>query len=35
MLAYLHHHHAVAYDRLCRLMAELFGLKARNNETLL
>ena len=27
MLAYLHHHHAVAYDRLCRLMAELFGLK--------
>ena len=27
MLAYLHHHHAVACDRLCRLMAELFGLK--------
>jgi transposase len=27
MLAYLHHHHAIAYDRLCRLMAELFGLK--------
>jgi transposase len=26
MLAYLHHHHAVAYDRLARLMAELFGL---------
>lgn len=27
MLAYLHHHHAVAYDRLGRLMAELFGLE--------
>ena len=27
MLAYLHHHHAVAYDRLCRLMGELFGLQ--------
>jgi transposase len=26
MLAYLHHHHAVAYDRLKRLMDELFGL---------
>lgn len=26
MLAYLHHHHAVGYDRLSRLMAELFGL---------
>jgi transposase len=26
MLAYRHHHHAVAYDRLSRLMAELFGL---------
>lgn len=26
MLAYLHHHHAVAYDRLQRLMDELFGL---------
>ncbi len=26
MLAYLHHHHAVGYDRLARLMAELFGL---------
>lgn len=26
MLAYLHHHHAVAYDRLSRLMTELFGL---------
>jgi len=26
MLAYLHHHHAIAYDRLARLMAELFGL---------
>jgi transposase len=27
MLAYLHHHHAVGYDRLVRLMAELFGLR--------
>ena len=27
MLAYLHHHHAVGYDRLSRLMAELFGLR--------
>jgi transposase len=27
MLADLHHHHAVAYDRLCRLMGELFGLQ--------
>src|SRR6201987_3324589 len=27
MLAYLHHHHAIAYDRLCRLMGELFGLQ--------
>ncbi len=27
MLAYLHHHHAVAYDRLSGLMAELFGLR--------
>jgi transposase len=27
MLAYLHHHHAVGYDRLARLMAELFGLR--------
>ena len=26
MLAYLHHHHAIAYDRLARLMSELFGL---------
>jgi transposase len=26
LLAYLHHHHAVAYDRLSRLMGELFGL---------
>jgi len=26
LLAYLHHHHAIAYDRLSRLMAELFGL---------
>ena len=26
MLAYLHHHHAIAYDRLTRLMSELFGL---------
>jgi transposase len=26
MLAYLHHHHAVAYRRLARLMGELFGL---------
>jgi Transposase IS66 family. len=26
MLAYLHHHHAVGYERLSRLMAELFGL---------
>jgi transposase len=26
MLAYLHHHHAVGYDRLSGLMAELFGL---------
>jgi transposase len=26
MLAYLHHHHAIAYDRLKRLMSELFGL---------
>jgi transposase len=27
MLAYLHHHHAVAYERLARLMAELFALR--------
>lgn len=27
MLAYLHHHHAIAYDRLSRLMGELFGLQ--------
>ena len=27
MLAYLHHQHAVGYDRLARLMAELFGLR--------
>lgn len=27
MLAYLHHHHAVGYDRLSRLMAELFALR--------
>ena len=27
MLAYLHHHHAVAYDRLSGLMAELFGIR--------
>ena len=27
LLAYLHHHHAVAYDRLARMMAELFGLR--------
>ena len=26
MLAYLHHHHAVGYERLSKLMAELFGL---------
>jgi len=26
LLAYLSHHHAVGYDRLSRLMAELFGL---------
>lgn len=26
MLAYLHHHHAVGYQRLSGLMAELFGL---------
>ena len=26
MLAYLHHHHAIGYQRLARLMAELFGL---------
>jgi transposase len=26
MLAYLHHHHAVGYERLSQLMAELFGL---------
>ncbi|WP_157618921.1 IS66 family transposase [Skermanella stibiiresistens] len=26
MLAYLHHHHAVGYDRLSGLMADLFGL---------
>jgi transposase len=26
MLAYLHHHHAVGYDRLSGLMTELFGL---------
>jgi transposase len=26
MLAYLHHHHAIAYERLGTLMAELFGL---------
>jgi transposase len=26
LLAYLHHHHAVGYDRLSGLMAELFGL---------
>src|SRR5512135_506661 len=27
MLAYLHHHHAVGYDRLSMLMAEVFGLR--------
>jgi transposase len=27
LLAYLHHHHAVGYDRLAALMAELFGLR--------
>jgi transposase len=27
LLAYLRHHHAVGYDRLSRLMAELFGLR--------
>jgi transposase len=27
LLAYLHHHHAVGYDRLSGLMAELFGLR--------
>lgn len=27
LLAYLHHHHAVAYDRLSRLMGEMFGLR--------
>ncbi|MEO1192927.1 MAG: IS66 family transposase [Pseudomonadota bacterium] len=27
MLAYLHHHHAVSYERLSGLMAELFGLQ--------
>ncbi len=27
MLAYLHHHHAVGYERLSRLMAELFALR--------
>jgi transposase len=27
MLAYLHHHHAVGYDRLARLMAELFAMR--------
>lgn len=27
MLASLHHHHAIAYDRLARLMGELFGLQ--------
>jgi transposase len=27
MLAYLHHHHTIAYNRPCRLMAELFGLE--------
>ena len=26
MLAYLHHHHAVGYERLSKLMTELFGL---------
>ena len=26
MLAYLHHHHAVGYQRLSKLMTELFGL---------
>lgn len=26
MLAYLHHHHAVGYERLARLRGELFGL---------
>jgi transposase len=26
MLAYLHHHYAVGYERLSKLMAELFGL---------
>lgn len=26
MVAYLHHHHAIAYERLARLMGELFGL---------
>jgi transposase len=27
MLAYLHHQHAVGYERLARLMVELFGLR--------
>ncbi|HYD31373.1 MAG TPA: IS66 family transposase [Azospirillaceae bacterium] len=27
LLAYLHHHHAVGYDRLARLMAELFTVR--------
>ena len=27
LLAYLHHHHAVGYDRLSGLMAELFGVR--------
>jgi transposase len=27
LLAYLHHHHAVGYDRLAALMAEPFGLR--------
>ncbi|MBP2316056.1 IS66 family transposase [Azospirillum soli] len=27
LLAYLHHHHAVSYERLSRLMAELFALR--------
>jgi transposase len=27
LLAYLHHHHAVGYDRLSALLAELFGLR--------
>jgi transposase len=27
MLAYLHHHHAVGYDRLSGFMVELFGLR--------